>query len=256
MHVGGRVSGEGHAVKMESVLSTLSVRAECHVAPNPPPGASPIPATTIPATTIPAINSGLRWVDVIVAAILLLIILPVWALIALAIRLTSAGPIIFAHDRVGLGGQMFSCLKFRSMALDADDRLVALLATDSASRTEWAQDHKLKNDPRITRVGRFLRKSSLDELPQLLNVLRGEMSLVGPRPIVPSEMVRYGRYIRHYCSVRPGITGMWQISGRSDVSYPRRVALDVLYIRSRSLSVNLYILGMTLLSVIMAEGSC
>ena len=180
-------------MSMEYGLSALGAYAECEAAPGPPEWAKAIPAT----------DRWMRWVDVILALLVFLIILPVLALIALAIRWTSAGPIIFAHDRVGLGGQMFSCLKFRSMALDADDRLAAVLANDPASRAEWARAHKLKNDPRITPVGRFLRKTSLDELPQLLNVLRGEMSLVGPRPIVPSEIVRYGRYIRYYVANAP-----------------------------------------------------
>ena len=149
---------------------------------------------------------------------------------------------------------MFPCLKFRSMALDADDHLATLLASNPKTGAEWAAHHKLKNDPRITPIGAFLRKTSLDELPQLLNVLRGEMSLVGPRPIVPAEIVRYGRYIRHYYSARPGITGLWQISGRNNISYRRRVALDVLYIRSRSLPLNLYILGRTVPCVLLAEG--
>ena len=198
---------------------------------------------------------GMRYVDAIVALIAFVLILPVLVLIALAIKSTSPGPVIFAHDRVGLGGRMFSCLKFRSMALDADDSLIALLASDPAIGVEWTQAHKLRNDPRITRVGGFLRKTSLDELPQLLNVVRGEMSPVGPRPIVLAEIYRYGRYIRHYCSVRPGITGLWQINGRNNVSYARRVALDVLYVRSRSLRLNLYILGMTFPSVIFADGT-
>lgn len=198
-------------------------------------------------------DNGMRFMDVILATFLFVLILPVIALIALAIKCTSVGPVIFAHDRVGRCGRMFPCLKFRSMALDADERLKILLATDPVSRAEWTQTHKLRKDPRITPFGAILRKTSLDELPQLFNVLRGEMSLVGPRPIVPAEVWRYGRYISHYHAVRPGITGMWQINGRSNVSYRRRVALDVVYIRSRSVLLNIYILGMTVPRVILAK---
>ena len=130
-----------------------------------------------------------------------------------------------------------------------------LEASDPIARLEWEKDHKLRNDPRITRLGSFLRKSSLDELPQLFNVLRGEMSLVGPRPIVDAEVVRYGRYFADYCSVRPGITGLWQISGRNDVSYRRRVALDVAFARARSRSLYVRILAGTVPSVLVRRGS-
>jgi exopolysaccharide production protein ExoY len=197
----------------------------------------------------------MRLFDMILATIMFVLILPVMGLIALAIKCTSKGPVIFSHDRIGRGGRMFPCLKFRTMALDADDHLTALLASDPAKGTEWALSHKLHKDPRVTPLGAFLRKTSLDELPQLFNVLHGDMSLVGPRPIVPAEIYRYSRYFNHYCAVRPGITGLWQINGRNNVSYPRRVALDVLYIRSRSLPLNLYILGKTLPCVILANGT-
>lgn len=197
----------------------------------------------------------LRLVDMILALWLLLLILPVMVLIAVAIKCTSPGPVIFAHGRLGQGGRRFACLKFRSMTLDADERLARLLAIDPACRAEWATAQKLRKDPRVTRLGGFLRKTSLDELPQLLNVLRGDMSLVGPRPIVSAEIRRYGRYIGHYYAVRPGITGLWQVNGRNNVSYARRVALDVLYVRSRSLPLYLSILGLTLPRVILADGT-
>jgi exopolysaccharide production protein ExoY len=141
------------------------------------------------------------------------------------------------------------------MTADAEQRLARLLASDADARREWLQDHKLRRDPRVTPFGNFLRRSSLDELPQLFNVLRGEMSLVGPRPIVPREAVRYGRYFEDYCKVRPGITGLWQVCGRNNVSYRRRVALDVTYTRRRSTLLNLAILGATIPSVLSAEGS-
>jgi lipopolysaccharide/colanic/teichoic acid biosynthesis glycosyltransferase len=175
--------------------------------------------------------------------------------IAALVYVVDPGPIFFGQFRLGHEGRRFRCWKFRTMVIDAETRLTELLATDPAARAEWAKDCKLRNDPRITSIGRFLRKSSLDELPQLLNVLIGDMSLVGPRPIVHAEVERYGRYFKDYCKVRPGITGLWQISGRNDVSYRRRVALDVKYSRSKCLSLDLTILFMTIPRVIFARGS-
>jgi lipopolysaccharide/colanic/teichoic acid biosynthesis glycosyltransferase len=196
-----------------------------------------------------------RILDVILAAAALIFLAPLFVPIALLIKVQDGGPILFAHRRIGRGGQYFKCLKFRSMVLDAEQRLRDYLATNAGARQEWAADHKLRNDPRITPVGAFLRKSSLDELPQLLNVLRGEMSLVGPRPIVEAEVVRYGRSFGHYCSVRPGITGLWQVSGRNDVSYGRRVALDRAYVRAQGPGLYLGIILRTIPSVLLSSGS-
>jgi exopolysaccharide production protein ExoY len=141
------------------------------------------------------------------------------------------------------------------MAPDAETRLAELLVADQAARCEWERDHKLKNDPRITRIGAFLRKSSLDELPQLLNVLAGHMSLVGPRPIVASEIAKYGQHFPAYCSVRPGITGLWQVSGRNDVSYQRRIAMDVAYSRGNSFALYCKLLAKTIPAVLLRKGS-
>jgi exopolysaccharide production protein ExoY len=196
-----------------------------------------------------------RVVDVTLALLILAFFLPVMCLIALLIQVRDPGPVLFAHDRVGRHGRTFPCFKFRSMTRDAEKRLAIVLSGDAAARTEWLRDHKLRRDPRVTPLGNFLRKSSLDELPQVFNVLRGEMSLVGPRPIVPREAVRYGRYFHDYCKVRPGITGLWQVCGRNNVSYRRRVALDVTYTRRRSTLLNLAILGATIPSVLLARGS-
>lgn len=176
-------------------------------------------------------------------------------IIAASIYAANPGPVIFKQSRIGRGGKLFKCLKFRTMAIDAEERLGNLLATDTSARREWERDHKLKDDPRIVGIGRFLRKSSLDELPQLFNILRGEMSLVGPRPIVPAEACRYGRYLKHYSLVRPGLTGLWQISGRNDVSYRRRVAFDVIYVRSSSVGFNIKIILLTVPCVLMSKGS-
>jgi lipopolysaccharide/colanic/teichoic acid biosynthesis glycosyltransferase len=150
---------------------------------------------------------------------------------------------------------MFYCLKFRTMVVDAEERLARLLRDDAAARGEWERDHKLRNDPRVTALGRFLRRSSLDELPQLLNVLRGEMSIVGPRPIVEAEIAHYGRRIANYCSVKPGLTGIWQVSGRNDVDYRTRVAMDCLYAKSFRPSLYLWLVIATIPAVLMRRGS-
>ena len=197
----------------------------------------------------------IRTLDVLGAAILLIFILPVYALIALMVRLEDGGPVYFAQERIGRGGKRFRCLKFRSMAVDAEAQLQKLLATDPAARRAWELDRKLKDDPRITRIGKLLRTSSLDELPQLINVLRGEMSLVGPRPIVEAEVERYGRHFRKYCSIRPGLTGLWQVSGRNDVSYRERVVLDVAYVRNRCVRLYFRVLFKTIPAVLARRGS-
>ncbi len=199
--------------------------------------------------------ASVRVVDRVLASLLLIFFLPLMLAVALLVAVTDRGPVIFGHVRVGRNGRPFRCLKFRSMVVDAEAKLQALLASDPALQAAWDRDHKLPRDPRITAIGRFLRASSLDELPQLINVLKGEMSLVGPRPISSSEVPRYGRYIVDYYHTTPGLTGLWQISGRNDVSYRRRVALDVAFSRSQSLSLYLRILVMTVPAVLLARGS-
>jgi undecaprenyl-phosphate galactose phosphotransferase len=190
-----------------------------------------------------------RAFDVLAAGLLLLLVAPLMVLIAAKLRYVDKGPAFFAHTRVGRGGQLFKCYKFRTMVPNAKEVLDSLLANDPAARAEWERDFKLRNDPRITPLGRFLRKTSLDELPQLLNVVRGEMSLVGPRPVIPSELSRYGEAKVYYLQVRPGLTGLWQISGRNDVDYERRVALDAWYVRNWTLWYDVLILFKTLLIV-------
>ena len=197
-----------------------------------------------------------RLVDIAIALLALVVLAPLLAAVALAVGLSSAGPVLFAHRRLGRGGRTFACLKFRTMVIDADARLHLLLANDPVARAQWQKDHKLRHDPRITCIGAFLRKSSLDELPQLFNVLAGSMSLVGPRPIVAGEVARYGNRFADYCKVRPGITGLWQVSGRSNTSYRQRVAMDVLYVRQRSLRLNGMIIAKTIPAVMLQRGSC
>jgi Undecaprenyl-phosphate galactose phosphotransferase WbaP len=180
---------------------------------------------------------------------------PLILVICLVTKLSSPGPIFYGHERIGRGGRRFKVWKFRSMVLNADKVLEAHLEKDAALKAEWDLCQKLRKDPRITVVGRFLRKTSLDELPQLWNVMRGEMSLVGPRPIMNSEVVRYGSNFRQYCRVMPGITGLWQISGRNNTTYELRTQLDDYYVRNWSVVVDLYILLHTCKTVLLTEGA-
>lgn len=185
-----------------------------------------------------------RAVDIVGSLILALIFSPFLLLIMLMLG-RNGGSVIYRHRRVGHNGKMFECLKFRTMVSDADQVLRDLLERDPELKAEWVSSHKLRNDPRITALGRFLRRTSLDELPQIWNVLRGEMSLVGPRPVVREELLRYGRKVRAYLAAKPGITGLWQVTGRNDTDYRRRVALDAYYVRNQSFLLDLYILFKT-----------
>ncbi len=196
-----------------------------------------------------------RIFDVIIASITLIVFLPLFAFVVLLLKLSDPGPVVFRHIRVGQGGRRFACFKFRSMVLDSDKVLKTLLESDPAARKEWDRTQKLANDPRITPLGKFLRQSSLDELPQLINVIRGDMSLVGPRPIVPSELTRYGDKLSLYLLARPGITGIWQVSGRNDCGYDRRIEMDANYVRNWRFSTDFVILLRTLGAVLAQRGS-
>ena len=167
---------------------------------------------------------------------------PAFLLIAVLVSLSSPGPVFYLQKRVGRGYRRFGCIKFRTMRADADAVLQRVLAESPEMRAEFERDFKLRQDPRITPIGRFLRRSSLDELPQFLNVLRGEMSVVGPRPIVDKEMERYGPFMDEVLAVRPGLTGLWQVSGRNNLSYAKRVRLDLAYSRGRSFLLDLAII--------------
>jgi lipopolysaccharide/colanic/teichoic acid biosynthesis glycosyltransferase len=196
-----------------------------------------------------------RAMDLVGAALLLVLFAPLMALIA-ALVARDGGPVFYAHRRVGRDGTSFGCLKFRTMVPDAEQRLAELLERDPEARAEWETTRKLKRDPRVTPVGRFLRASSLDELPQLVNVLKGEMSLVGPRPVQQAELNDfYGTAASHYRAVRPGLTGLWQISGRNDTSYAYRVALDVAYVSHATLLDDLRILLRTPFAVLRRRGA-
>lgn len=194
-------------------------------------------------------------VDYILTIIGTILISPILLFIAAWIYHDSPGSVIFKHIRIGKNGKAFPCYKFRSMCVDADAKLAELLANDPEARAEWERDFKLKNDPRITKSGAFLRKTSLDELPQLFNVLRGEMSLVGPRPIIQEELERYGEFVDDYLMVKPGVTGMWQVNGRSDTTYEERVQMDSWYVRNWSVWLDFMLLWRTIRAVAAGKGA-
>jgi lipopolysaccharide/colanic/teichoic acid biosynthesis glycosyltransferase len=184
--------------------------------------------------------------DIVFSLLVLSLGSPLFLLLAVLVKLSSRGSIFYCQRRIGRGYKGFGCLKFRTMRRDADRVLAAMLDADPKLRAEFERDHKLKRDPRITPLGKFLRRSSLDELPQFINVLRGEMSVVGPRPIVWDELRRYGRSMDEVLSVRPGLTGLWQVSGRNNLTYRTRVRLDLTYVRNRSFWLDLGIVLRTI----------
>lgn len=186
-----------------------------------------------------------RLFDFIFAVLGLISLLPFLTILSLVMLICQGSPLFYRQQRVGRNGKLFNCFKFRSMVCNADAVLFDHIEMDEAAARDWAEKQKLENDPRITRLGHFLRRSSLDELPQLFNVLRGDMSLVGPRPVVPEELKRYGDHAKLYLTVRPGITGPWQIGGRNDCSYDDRVSLDAQYVRTRSFGGDIAILVKT-----------
>ena len=186
-----------------------------------------------------------RFGDVVFSTLVLSIGFPVFVLVAILVKLSSAGPVFYIQERVGRNYSYFGCIKFRTMYAEADDLLANLLESNPSMKEEFDNDFKLRKDPRITPFGRFLRKSSLDEIPQFLNVLKGDMTVVGPRPVVSKEIAMYGEYMDEITSVRPGLTGLWQVSGRNNLSYKRRVQLDLLYVRERSFLVDLRIIVRT-----------
>jgi Undecaprenyl-phosphate galactose phosphotransferase WbaP len=203
----------------------------------------------------PANRIAKRALDLAGVLVGAVVLVPLTALLALAIRLDSPGPALYRQERIGFGGRHFRVWKFRTMVTGADGVLADLLARDPGAAEEWARHHKLARDPRVTRVGRWLRRTSLDELPQLWNVLRGEMSLVGPRPIVDEEVAHYGEAFELFSAVRPGISGYWQVSGRSRVPYPERVEYDTYYVRNWSIWLDAVILARTVDVVLRREGA-
>ena len=212
-------------------------------------------APAIDGAVVRRIPPGKRLFDIAVASAALVFFAPFLLLVAGLILAREGGPVFFLHERIGQGGRPFRCIKFRTMVKDADARLAELLARDPAARAEWQATQKLANDPRINCLGAFLRKTSLDELPQFLNVLKGDMSVVGPRPVVIEEAHHYGVHFADYIAVRPGVTGAWQVSGRSETTYAERVALDVEYVRNAGLWRDIVIVLKTVKVVLAREGA-
>jgi lipopolysaccharide/colanic/teichoic acid biosynthesis glycosyltransferase len=196
-----------------------------------------------------------RTFDITFAIVFLIVAFPALLLLSVALQINSPGSLFFVQQRVGHNGKLFNCFKFRTMHEDAEALLEGLLANCPDARREWDLDHKLRNDPRVSKLGSIVRKLSLDELPQLLNILSGEMSVVGPRPIVRAEIVKYGCYFSDYCAVKPGLTGLWQVSGRNDVTYDERVQLDCEYRRRASFMFDVGIVLKTVPAVLGAKGS-
>lgn len=197
-----------------------------------------------------------RIFDIVFSLSILVLFLPVFAMIALIVAITSKGAIVYAHIRVGRGGKKFGCYKFRSMYFDADKRLEELLKNNPELKKEWEKNFKLKNDPRITPIGSFLRKTSLDEFPQFWNVLKGDLSVVGPRPVIQDEIVKYyGDKAAFVLSIRPGLTGLWQVSGRSNTSYDVRVLLDEEYINKQSLALDIKLVLKTIPAMLTSRGA-
>jgi undecaprenyl-phosphate galactose phosphotransferase len=195
-----------------------------------------------------------RLFDVLASVVILLLLLPLFIYLAAKIR-KDGGPAIFSHLRVGQSGKMFNCYKFRSMRVDAEEQLRDILASSHDLREEWEREFKLKDDPRISNIGQFLRRTSLDELPQIFNVIKGDMSLVGPRPVIKAELARYGDDVDYFLMVRPGMTGLWQVSGRNNVDYDTRVYLDTWYVKNWSLWYDIAILFKTIKVVFKREGA-
>ena len=183
-----------------------------------------------------------RSIDIVFSLFVLLIGAPFFLFIALLVKLSSYGPIFYVQERIGRNYKKFGCIKFRTMYAEADDLLEHLLANSPSLMEEFTRDFKLRKDPRITPIGRFLRRSSFDELPQFINIFKGDMSLVGPRPIVEKEIEKYGDSMKEISCIRPGLTGLWQVSGRNNLSYKRRVGLDLIYARERNFLMDLRII--------------
>ncbi|HIK38289.1 MAG: sugar transferase [Geminocystis sp.] len=187
-----------------------------------------------------------RTFDIVFSATVLIVFSPLYLIISLLVAISSPGPIFYTQERVGKNFKHFKCIKFRTMVVDADKVLAKMLAENPEMRKEFEENFKLKNDPRVTPIGRFLRVTSLDEFPQFWNVLKGDMSVVGPRPLVPEELHKYGNKIYKVLTIKPGITGLWQVSGRNDLPYPQRVLIDVYYVNHHNWLLDLWIIIKTI----------
>ncbi len=200
-------------------------------------------------------NFTKRLFDIIFSLLVLVLCAPVYLALAIAIVATSSGPIFYIQERVGKNYRHFGCIKFRTMIPDADRLLDRMMAQSEDIRQEFSENFKLKQDPRITKIGKFLRTTNLDEFPQFINVLKGEMSVVGPRPLVPEEIARYGAKIDRVLTIRPGITGLWQVSGRNDIPYEQRINIDVSYVKRRNLWLDLRIVFKTILLTVVPKNN-
>ncbi|MEB3219043.1 MAG: sugar transferase [Nostocales cyanobacterium 94392] len=194
-----------------------------------------------------------RLFDIIFSLLVLIVFSPVYLILALLIALSSHGPIFYIQERVGKNYQRFKCIKFRTMVSNADEILIQMMETSPQFKQEFQNSFKLKQDPRITTIGKFLRITSLDEFPQFWNVLKGDMSVVGPRPLVAEELPKYGCHINQVLTIRPGITGLWQVSGRNDIPYPRRVQIDLYYVKFKSFWLDLWIILKTVAVVVIPK---
>jgi lipopolysaccharide/colanic/teichoic acid biosynthesis glycosyltransferase len=196
-----------------------------------------------------------RLFDIVFSLSVLIFCAPVYLLLAGSIAFSSSGAVFYTQERVGKNRQHFYCIKFRTMIPDADLHLQEMMAQSDTLRREFSENFKLKQDPRITRIGKFLRITNLDEFPQFINVLKGEMSVVGPRPLVPEELERYGKDIDRVLTIRPGITGLWQVSGRNDIPYDQRIKIDVRYVKDRNFWLDLQIVFRTILLTVMTKNN-
>ncbi|WP_117192106.1 sugar transferase [Rhizobium terrae] len=216
---------------------------------------SPFPSTTQAEFLLPTGGLAKRSFDITSAALALILFSPIFLMIAALVKFSDNGPVFYGHRRIGHNGRIFKCLKFRTMAVNGDEILRNYLRDNPHAAEEWKATRKLRVDPRVTAIGTVLRKLSLDELPQLINILRGEMSVVGPRPVVDEELNLYDSFAAYYLSTRPGLTGLWQISGRNDVSYESRIAFDTHYVQNWSLVGDVMIIVRTIPAVCLARGS-
>ncbi len=214
-------------------------------------------ADQVPAGDLYKVQSSRvkRVMDLAMAVPVLVLVSPLLMTIYALLKIFDPGPALFTQQRIGRDGRAFVVYKFRTMRVDAAERLQHLLANDRKAAAEWAEFQKLRNDPRVTLLGRILRKSSLDELPQLLNIMRGEMSVIGPRPVTAAEMQRYGADLRYYTAVRPGVLGLWQVRGRNLLTYPQRVAFDVQYVQTWSIWQDIKIILMAVPVVLLGRGA-
>ena len=195
-----------------------------------------------------------RVFDIVFSIFCLIAFAPVFLILYILVT-RDGGPAFYGHERIGRNGEKFKCLKFRSMAINSQELLQKLLDKDPDIRLEWETTFKLKNDPRVTKIGNFLRKTSLDELPQLINILKGEMSTVGPRPVTADELPMYDQFLSYYLASRPGLTGLWQVSGRNDVDYDTRVQMDTAYVKNWSFFQDIIIILKTIIVVLKKDGA-